>query len=65
WHDVASHDRLVRAFDVARRLAPFHLAATVHAELLPATGFTWELECTIPAQLRTGLDLLADDEPLP
>lgn len=63
WHDVAPHDRLVRAFDVARLLAPFHRAATIHAELLPASGFTWELECAIPTLARTGLDLLADTEP--
>lgn len=60
WRDLAPHDHLVRAFDIARRLAPFQRAATVHAELLPATGFTWELECTIPALLRTGLDRLTD-----
>jgi hypothetical protein len=65
WHDIAPHDELIRAFDLARRLAPFHRAATAHAELLPATGFTWELECTIPTLLRTGLALLTDTEGLP
>jgi hypothetical protein len=60
WHDIAPHERLVRAFDIARLLAPFHRAATIHAELLPATGFTWELECAIPTLARTGLNLLAD-----
>jgi hypothetical protein len=62
WRTTHSHDTLTRAFDIARRLAPFHLAATVHAELLPATGFTWELECTIPTLVRTGLDLIADHD---
>ena len=60
WRDIAPHDQLLRAFDIARRLAPFQRAATVHAEFLPATGFTWELECTIPALLRTGLDRISD-----
>jgi hypothetical protein len=62
WRDVAPHDHLARAFDIARRIAPFHRAATVHAELLPATGFTWELECTIPALLRRGLELVTDSD---
>jgi hypothetical protein len=62
WRTVDSHDRLARAFDIARRLAPFHLAATVHAELLPATGFTWELECTIPTLVHTGLDLITEHD---
>jgi hypothetical protein len=62
WRDIAPHDHLVRAFDIARRLAPFQRAATVHAELLPATGFTWELECAIPDHVRTGLALLTDSE---
>jgi hypothetical protein len=62
WYDVASPDRLIRAFDIARRLAPFHRATTAHAELLPATGFTWELECTIPALVRSGLHVLTDSD---
>ena len=65
WRDTASHEKLVHAFDVARLLAPFHRAATVHAELLAATGFTWELECAIPTFLRHGLGLLADTETVP
>ncbi|HEX2167809.1 MAG TPA: hypothetical protein VHG09_11310 [Longimicrobiales bacterium] len=65
WRDVAPHDRLVRAFDIARLLAPFHRAATIHAEMLPATGFTWELECTIPTLVRTGLTRLADTQSVP
>ena len=64
WRAVADNDRLVRAFEVARLLAPFHRAATVHAELLPATGFTWELEPVIPALLRSGLRMLNDSESL-
>lgn len=62
WRVVAPYERLVRAFEIARRLAPFHLAATVHAEWLPATGFTWELECAIPTLIRAGLELLTDQE---
>ncbi|MBR9988575.1 MAG: hypothetical protein KFH98_02410 [Gemmatimonadetes bacterium] len=62
WRDIASHDRLVRAFDIARRMAPFHRAATIHVELLPATGFTWELECAIPGHLRRGLALLTEGD---
>lgn len=64
WRIVADPDRLIRAFEVARLLAPFHRAATVHAELLPATAFTWELESTIPALLRSGLRTLTDAESL-
>lgn len=65
WAVVAPHDTLVRAFEIARVLAPVHLAATVHAELLPASGYRWELECSIPTFLRTALRLLLDtDSPI-
>jgi len=62
WAVVADPQTLVRAFELARVLAPVHLAATVHAELLPAAGYRWELECAIPAFLRTALQLLVDDD---
>jgi hypothetical protein len=61
WRQHASHDVLVRAFELARVLAPVHLAATVHAELLPATGYRWELEPAVPAYLRLALRLLLDE----
>jgi hypothetical protein len=60
WRALAPPDHLLRAFEVARLLAPFHRAATIHAELLPATAFTWELECAIPHLLRSGLRTLTD-----
>ena len=62
WMVVAPHETLTRAFEVARVLAPVHLAATTHAELLPAAGYRWELECTVPQLMRTALRLLVDDE---
>jgi hypothetical protein len=51
-------DQLVRAFDIARILAPIHLASIAHAELLPSVGFDREIECTVPEHLRYAIDLL-------
>lgn len=62
WVVVAPHDVLARAFEIARVLAPVHLAATTWAELLPAAGYRWELECAVPQLLRATLQLLVDDE---
>ncbi|HUF50795.1 MAG TPA: hypothetical protein VMN60_08180 [Longimicrobiales bacterium] len=62
WMVIASHEELSRAFEIARVLAPVHLAATTHAELLAAAGYRWELECTVPQLMRTALRLLVDDE---
>jgi hypothetical protein len=62
WRDLAPHDTLVRAFAIARCLAPLHHAATVHAELLPETGFTWELEPVIPQLLRSTLAAFVDHD---
>jgi hypothetical protein len=42
-------------------LAPVHLAATVHAELLPAAGNRWELEPGIPTNMKLALQLLLDE----
>jgi hypothetical protein len=61
WRDHAPADVLTRAFELARVLAPVHLAATVHAELLPASGYRWELEPAVPAHLRLALQLLLDE----
>jgi hypothetical protein len=61
WRGHASRNTLIRAFEVARVLAPVHLAAIVHAELLPATGHRWELEAFIPTHLRIALRLLLDE----
>jgi hypothetical protein len=61
WRVAASSDTLIRAFEIARVLAPVHLAATVHAELLPAAGHRWELESAVPAYMRLALRLLVDE----
>jgi hypothetical protein len=61
WRRFAAEETLVRAFELARVLAPVHLAATVHAELAPAAGHRWELDSAIPASLRLALQLLLDD----
>jgi hypothetical protein len=58
WTAVAPMDQLVRAFDIARILAPIHLASIAHAELLPSVGFDREIECTVPEHLRYAIDLL-------
>jgi hypothetical protein len=50
--------QLVRAFEIARILAPVHLASIAHAELLPSVGFDWEIECSVPTNLRYAIDLL-------
>jgi hypothetical protein len=60
WHAVVAPEVLTRAFDIARILAPVHLGATLHAELLPAAGHRWELERALPRYLRTALQALAD-----
>jgi hypothetical protein len=61
WSQVKPQETLTRAFEIARVLAPVHLAATVHAELLPAAGYRWELESAVPEYLRLALELLLDD----
>ena len=58
WTAVAPMEKLVRAFEIARILAPIHLASITHAELMPSVGFTWEIECTVPKNLRYAIDLL-------
>jgi aminoglycoside phosphotransferase (APT) family kinase protein len=62
WREFATRDELVRAFDIARILAPVHLAATAHTELIPATGWRWEVECAVPTNLRLALELLDEAE---
>lgn len=62
WAVVAPYETLVRAFEIARVLAPVHHAATVHAELIPAAGYRWEFECAIPQHLSTALQLLSENE---
>ena len=62
WTAVAPHETLVRAFEIARVLAPVHQAATAYAELLPASGYRWEVECAVPAAMTTALRLLADSD---
>jgi hypothetical protein len=58
WTAVAPMSQLVRAFEIARILAPVHLASIAHAELLPSVGFDWEIECSVPTNLRYAIDLL-------
>jgi hypothetical protein len=65
WSDTAPHDSLVRAFELARVLAPVHCAANVHADMLPVAAYAWELAGVIPAQLRAVLRLLLDEEGAP
>jgi hypothetical protein len=62
WAELVPHQTLVRAFEIARVLAPVHQAATAHAELIPASGYRWEVQCAVPAALRTALQLLADSD---
>jgi hypothetical protein len=64
WSLLAPYPVLVRAFEIARVLAPVHFAATIHAELLPAAGYRWEIEPAIPEYMRTALRLVTDDSPL-
>jgi hypothetical protein len=61
WRVAAGGESLDRAFEIARVLAPVHLAATVHADLLPAAGHRWELEPAIPANMKLALQLLLDE----
>lgn len=63
WQAIASPDLLHRAFDIAWVLAPVHLAAVAHAELLPAAGYRWEIECLVPSNLRSVLQLLLEENP--
>jgi hypothetical protein len=65
WRDTAPWEVLVHAATIARILAPVHFAATFHAELLPAAGNRWELQCAVPHHLRRVLHLLDDDETAP
>jgi hypothetical protein len=58
WTAVAPMEQLIRAFEIARILAPIHLAAFAHAELLPSVGYGWEIECTVPANLRYAIEML-------
>lgn len=62
WAALVPDPTLVRAFEIARVLAPVHQAATAHAELIPASGYRWEVECGVPAAMRTALQLLADGD---
>jgi hypothetical protein len=62
WADVASSDKLVRAFEIARVLAPMHEAAFAYAELIPSVGYRWEVECAVPDGVRAALRLLADSD---
>jgi hypothetical protein len=59
---AARNTELARAFEVACVLAPVHLAATVHAELLPVAGYRWELQPAVPQFMRLALQLLVDDD---
>jgi hypothetical protein len=59
WATTLPQEHLVRAFEIARILAPVHRAATAHAEVLPEAGYAWELEPVIPRAMRAVLDALA------
>ncbi|CAN5817867.1 hypothetical protein BH23GEM9_BH23GEM9_15550 [soil metagenome] len=61
WTDLIHHDRLDRAFEIARVLAPIHSATRIHAELLPIAGYVWEIQGAIPARMRSVLRLIAGD----
>lgn len=61
WRELAPLDVLHRAFDLAVTLAPVHLAATAHAELIPATGHRWEIGCLVPEYLRSMLQSLPEE----
>jgi hypothetical protein len=58
WTAVAPMDQLTRAFEIARILAPVHLAAIAHAELVPSVGYDREVMCSVPENLRYAIDLL-------
>jgi hypothetical protein len=62
WAALAPHETLVRAFEIARVLAPVHQAATAYTELIPSSGNRWEVEGAVPAAMRTALQLLADGD---
>ncbi|HSJ25821.1 MAG TPA: hypothetical protein VK929_14185 [Longimicrobiales bacterium] len=63
WREHAPPETLLRAFEVARALAPVHHATAVHAELLPAADQPWELAPLIPGYLRAALQLLREEQP--
>jgi hypothetical protein len=65
WFGFAAEASLARAFELARLLAPVHLAATAHAELAPSAGNRWEIAPAVPAYLRMALRVLADDAAVP
>lgn len=66
WRSLAPEPVLVRAFELARVLAPVHLAATAHAEQLPVAGYRWEVAPAVPRYLRLALQLLLDESaPIP
>jgi hypothetical protein len=60
WLAVARTEDLVRAYEIAHRLAPVHFATIAHAELIPAAGYRWEIACAVPANMRHALDLLLE-----
>lgn len=62
WADVAPEEHLVRAFELARLLAPVHRAAAIHAEVLPFAGYDWEVAPAITAAMRDLLRRLSDED---
>ena len=60
WLAVAPMPELLRAFEIAQRLAPVQAATVAHAELIPAAGYRWEVGCAVPVNLRHALDLLLE-----
>jgi hypothetical protein len=64
WRGIAAADSLIRAFELARILAPVHLAATVYTEMLPTAGHRWELAAAVPINLRRVLQMLRDESVL-
>lgn len=61
WQQHAPLDLLHRAFELATTLAPLHVAATAHAELISATGYRWEIACLVPGALRQALQSLPEE----
>jgi hypothetical protein len=60
WSSIAPMDELLRAYEIAHRLAPVQAATVAHAELIPGAGYRWEVGCAVPTNLRHALDLLLE-----
>jgi hypothetical protein len=61
WSGRSDDADLQRAFALAQRLAPIHIAASIHADVLPVAGYAWEVAGPLAAQLRAVLQQFVDD----